>query len=163
MTGPHPRPDAYEVLGIEQDASSADISRAYRRLARELHPDSHPDDTGAEDRFRAVTGAYELLSDPTRRAAYDRRAERRSVSPAAEATPGMPWSEAGSQVRPLGPAYGSGWTFPPSATAAVRAGPVRIDPLPGRTVPPGEAGDIWLAGLMQLISSQAFDESYWAW
>ncbi len=63
--------DYYELLGVPRDASHADIKRAFRRLARELHPDvsEAPD---AERRFRAVAEAYEVLSDPERRATYDR-------------------------------------------------------------------------------------------
>ncbi len=63
--------DYYELLGVARDASHADIKRAFRRLARELHPDvsEAPD---AERRFRAVAEAYEVLSDPERRRTYDR-------------------------------------------------------------------------------------------
>jgi molecular chaperone DnaJ len=63
--------DLYDILGVGRDASPDEIRRAYRKLARELHPDvSH--DPGAGDRFKEVTGAYEILSDPDRRARYDR-------------------------------------------------------------------------------------------
>jgi len=64
--------DYYEVLGVARDASREDIKRAFRRLARETHPDSNPGDPQAEERFRSVAEAYEVLSDPGRRAAYDR-------------------------------------------------------------------------------------------
>jgi curved DNA-binding protein CbpA len=64
--------DYYAVLGIDRAASAAEIGRAYRRAARANHPDIHPDEPGAAQRFAAVTIAYETLSDPGRRASYDR-------------------------------------------------------------------------------------------
>lgn len=65
--------DHYAVLGLGRLASPADVDRAYRRAARATHPDVHPDDASAADRFRAATLAYETLRDPERRASYDRR------------------------------------------------------------------------------------------
>ena len=61
----------YEVLGVSQQATEADIKRAYRALARRYHPDSHPDDPDAEAQFKEVTIAYETLRDPERRRRYD--------------------------------------------------------------------------------------------
>ncbi|MBM3808092.1 MAG: J domain-containing protein [Acidimicrobiia bacterium] len=63
--------DFYIVLGIERDAGTGDIKRAYRRLARRLHPDINPGDREAEARFRQVLDAYETLMDPDRRRRYD--------------------------------------------------------------------------------------------
>jgi molecular chaperone DnaJ len=63
--------DLYAVLGVEADADSKTIGRAYRKLARELHPDTHPDDADATERFKGVTAAYDVLSDETKRAEYD--------------------------------------------------------------------------------------------
>lgn len=62
--------DHYEVLGVERGATAEDIKKAYRRLARELHPDVNPSDD-ASDRFKAVTHAYDVLSDPQQRQQYD--------------------------------------------------------------------------------------------
>ena len=64
--------DYYEVLGVDRTASQEDIKKAFRRLARETHPDANPGDPGAEQRFRQIAEAYEVLSDPQKRARYDR-------------------------------------------------------------------------------------------
>src|SRR5262249_38239789 len=63
--------DHYEVLGVSRNASADEIKRAYRELARKFHPDSNPDDPQAVERFKEVTAAYEVLSDPERRRRYD--------------------------------------------------------------------------------------------
>ncbi len=63
--------DLYAVLGVAEDADSKTISRAYRKLARKLHPDTHPDDPDATERFKGVTAAYDVLNDGTKRAEYD--------------------------------------------------------------------------------------------
>ncbi|HHC08347.1 MAG TPA: molecular chaperone DnaJ [Actinobacteria bacterium] len=64
--------DYYAVLGVARDASQEEIKRRFRKLARETHPDANPDDPEAEERFREIAEAYEVLSDPERRARYDR-------------------------------------------------------------------------------------------
>ena len=64
--------DYYEALGVARDASSDDIKKAFRRLARELHPDANPDSPEAEAKFKEVALAYEVLSNPERRERYDR-------------------------------------------------------------------------------------------
>lgn len=63
--------DPYEVLGVERDASEAEIKKAFRKLARELHPDVNKHDPEAEEKFKAAAEAYEILSDPERRRTYD--------------------------------------------------------------------------------------------
>lgn len=64
--------DPYEVLGVRRDASEQEIKKAFRRLARELHPDVNAHDPQAEDKFKEAAEAYEILSDADRRATYDR-------------------------------------------------------------------------------------------
>jgi len=63
--------DFYKALGVSKDASAADIKKAYRKLARANHPDSHPGDKTAEDRFKAVAEAYDVVGDPEKRKQYD--------------------------------------------------------------------------------------------
>lgn len=168
MADRHPH-DPYEVLGIKQDASSVEISRAYRRLARKLHPDSRPADSDAADQFRGAAAAYELLSDPDRRAAHDHRATQdqptrnRPAHPFRMGTPGTSRNEARSQIRPLGLAYQSPSMFTPPPTAAVRPGPVRIETLAQSARTPVDDPTDWPAELLQLIRLHAWDRRYWTW
>lgn len=64
--------DLYQTLGVDQSASAEEIKKAYRRLAREHHPDANPGNAEAERRFKEIAQAYEVLGDPERRATYDR-------------------------------------------------------------------------------------------
>jgi molecular chaperone DnaJ len=63
--------DYYKVLGVPKDASADDVKKAYRKLARQLHPDRNRDDTASETRFKEVSEAYSVLSDPGKRKEYD--------------------------------------------------------------------------------------------
>jgi molecular chaperone DnaJ len=83
------RTDYYAVLGVERGASLPAIKAAYRRLASAHHPDRHPSDENATQRFQALVAAYSVLGDPTRRASYD--AGRHVVAMRVE--PGAPWAE----------------------------------------------------------------------
>ena len=64
--------DLYEVLGVKRDAADEEIKRAYRKLAREFHPDRNPGDKQAEVRFKEIQDAYDVLSDTTKRSNFDK-------------------------------------------------------------------------------------------
>ena len=72
--------DYYATLGVQKDASAKDVTKAYRKLARKLHPDANPGDDTAESRFKEVSAAYDVLGDEDRRAEYD---QVRSMGPMA--------------------------------------------------------------------------------
>jgi curved DNA-binding protein CbpA len=69
----HTNKDLYQLLGLTKEASEEDIQRAHRKLVREYHPDANPEDPRAEERFKAVQQAYEVLSDDNKRREYDKR------------------------------------------------------------------------------------------
>jgi molecular chaperone DnaJ len=77
--------DYYEVLGINRDASDEDIKKAYRKLAMKHHPDRNPENPKSEERFKEAKEAYEMLSDPAKRAAYDQYGHA-GVDPSAAAS-----------------------------------------------------------------------------
>jgi hypothetical protein len=106
--------DAYAALGLDPTATSDDVRRAYRRLARELHPDANLGDAAAAARFRRVADAHALLADPIRRARYDVTHGHVRVSP-------------GPRPVRQGPA--------PSGNTSVRGPSARPDHRPREAVP----------------------------
>jgi curved DNA-binding protein CbpA len=114
-----PVPDLYQLLGVARDAPREQIAQAWRRRARAEHPDARPGQPDgeageAEARFRALAGAWQVLSDPGRRAAYDRAlgAGRGAAMPAPVPVP----------VRRVRPGGAAG----PVPGPPLRAGPVRV-------------------------------------
>jgi len=91
MNASHPK-SYYALLGIAPGASEEDIRTAYRRQAKRFHPDTNPDDPGAEERFKQVAEAYRILSDPKSRQLYDHAAGR-STKRKAEPPPASPTSD----------------------------------------------------------------------
>jgi curved DNA-binding protein CbpA len=146
--------DPYKELGIGRDATGADIARAYRRLARAVHPDSRPGDPAAAGQFRALSEAYGLLSDPARRAAWDHQ----PLPPARRPQPPRP---AGPDLWPL-PSVRARPGAVPAPGAALRAGPVRIEPpsAPGRGGPARPGVDPALARLYWWMLAVGRD---WPW
>ena len=80
-------PDCYAVLGLSEDADTAAVRRAYRRLARDCHPDANPDDPRAAERFLTLAAAYAVLGHPARRVAYDGRCRHAKAVGAAPPPP----------------------------------------------------------------------------
>src|SRR5438477_7029300 len=65
------RADYYKTLGVDKKATPDEIKKAYRKLARQYHPDRNPDDKGAEGRFKEISQAHDVLGDPEKRKQYD--------------------------------------------------------------------------------------------
>jgi len=134
LVGKNPDPRSVEGLylrlEVRPDASRREIVSAYRRLAHGAHPDAHPGDPEAAQRFREITEAYDVLSDPLRRASYDRSRvhERQDVIRRAEVVQHTS-DKPPANPRPREPIT-LGIDLPPTRPSAVPlwAGPVRVEP-----------------------------------
>ncbi len=89
--------DYYKILGVSRDSSAADIKTAYRKLAMEYHPDRNPGDKKAEDRFKEINEAYQVLSDPKKRERYDQVGESYSQWQQNGAPENFDWSRWATQ------------------------------------------------------------------
>jgi molecular chaperone DnaJ len=97
--------DFYKVLGVPKEASADDIKKAYRKLARKNHPDAHPDDPKADERFKEISEAYAVVGDPARRKEYD---EQRSLFGNGFRYPGRGEGPGGFDINDLFGGQGSG-------------------------------------------------------
>src|SRR5215469_10144851 len=86
--------DYYEILGVPRSASDADIKKSFRKLAREYHPDVAKDKKKAEEKFKEINEAYEVLSDPSKRKKYDELGANWKTGSEFQAPPG--WGNFGS-------------------------------------------------------------------
>src|SRR4051812_49580502 len=91
--------DYYKVLGVDKKAGQEEIKKAYRKLARRYHPDRNPGDPKAEERFKEISEAYDVLSDPDKRKKYDRGGAVFPRSPVRRRA-GGPGGAAGAGSRP---------------------------------------------------------------
>jgi curved DNA-binding protein CbpA len=133
---PEPARDLYQVLEVARDASREEIALAWRRRARDEHPDARGGDPGAPARFRAVADAWHVLGDPARRAAYDRELGRDGQ--AAEQPPAMVRVTVRQPTRHPGDSGAAG-----APRTAGAANPPRAAWM---AEPPLAAGPVWVEG-----------------
>jgi curved DNA-binding protein CbpA len=144
-----PGPDLYQLLGVPREASREDIAQAWRRRARAEHPDSRPGDAAAPGRFRALAGAWHVLGDPARRAAYDQALARQQASPAASRAPERPVAAPATRM---------------PGSPPLRAGPVRVEgPYPGAATGRRDEEEIRLAILAGLTLRYLAWDGDWPW
>jgi DnaJ-class molecular chaperone len=103
--------DYYEVLGVKRDAPEEEIKKAYRKLARKFHPDLNPGDKSAEEQFKQLQEAYDVLSNPEDRKLYDQYGENWRAVKAGAGAPPPPGREAGQRSTRAGGAGSAGFDF----------------------------------------------------
>jgi curved DNA-binding protein CbpA len=144
-----PGPDLYQLLGVTHSARREDIVQAWRRRARAEHPDSRPGDAAAPARFRALAGAWHVLGDPVRRAAYDRAvADGEALTPVS---------------RPLEPIVKMP-TARMTDSPPLRAGPVWVE-APPQAMGLDERAEaaVRFAVLAELAARIVFGDRDWPW
>jgi len=127
---PWPTEALYLRLEVRPDASRQEIVSAYRRLVHGAHPDAQPDDPGAAQRFREITEAYDILSDPRRRTSYDRSRASAGLDVTRPAVLGERPSDKPREHSIRSEPVALGIDLPPMRPTAVPlwAGPVRVEP-----------------------------------
>src|SRR6201994_846474 len=144
-----PGSDLYQLLGVTRSAPREDIVQAWRRRARADHPDPRPGDAAAPARFRALAGAWHVLGDPARRAAYDR-----ALAGAEALTP---------VSRPLAPTVKIP-TARMTDSPPLWAGPVWVEAPPQAPVLDGRAAaEVRFALLTELAARMVFGDRDWPW
>ena len=154
MTGTGGAGDLYELLGVRRDATPGEITRAYHRRARALHPDTQPCQAGEPARFRELEEAYRVLHDPARRAAYDQELRQATVRP-----PLPP----GGAARPRH-GRAADWPVARAPGAVLWAGPAQVTP-PGTSALPGvtPAGLGWRRRWLQYPAGDPGAGPGWGW
>ena len=154
-----PARDLYQLLGVARDASREEIALAWRRRARDEHPDARHGDDGAPARFRALAEAWQVLGDPGRRAAYDR-----SLDPGPH--PGRVRVTVRHPAAAPGPGAAGG-TAPPAGAAGppLVAGPVRVEGGPGPVLRPGarDEEDLRMVLLAEMVLRYRRRGWGWGW